>query len=139
MHFEVTVDIDAAPETVWKLLKDVERWPDMTASMSRVELLDGPLPEGSRARVRQPGMPAAVWTVTAFTENENFTWQSRSPGVTTTGGHEVRPRPSGGTTVRLTLDQTGPLAPLVALLLGSRTRRYVTMEANGLKTAAEAT
>ncbi|MFB4303436.1 SRPBCC family protein [Actinomadura sp. NTSP31] len=137
MHFEVTVDIDAAPETVWNLLKDVERWPDMTASMSAVELLDTPLAEGSRARVRQPGMPAAVWTVTAFTENENFTWRSRSPGVTTTGGHEVRPGPSGGTTVRLTLDQTGPLAPLIALLLGSRTRRYVTMEANGLKAAAE--
>ncbi|GAA2135074.1 SRPBCC family protein [Actinomadura napierensis] len=137
MHFEVTVDIDAAPETVWNLLKDVERWPDMTASMSSVDLLDTPLAEGSRARVRQPGMPAAVWTVTAFTENENFTWRSRSPGVTTTGGHEVRPGPSGGTTVRLTLDQTGPLAPLIALLLGSRTRRYVTMEANGLKTAAE--
>ncbi|QKG26240.1 SRPBCC family protein [Actinomadura verrucosospora] len=137
MHFEIAVDIDAAPETVWNLLKDVERWPDMTDSIDRVDLLDAPLREGARARVHQPGMPAAVWTVTAFTENENFTWRSRSPGVTTTGGHEVRPGPSGGTTVRLTLDQTGPLAPILALLMGSRTRRYVTMEANGLKTMAE--
>ncbi|GAA0220572.1 hypothetical protein GCM10009527_015970 [Actinomadura nitritigenes] len=137
MHFEIAVDIDATPETVWNLLKDVERWPDLTASMNRVELLDAPLREGARARVHQPGLPAAVWTVTTFTENENFTWRSRSPGVTTTGGHEVLPRPSGGSTLRLTLDQSGPLAPLIALLMGSRTRRYVTMEANGLKAAAE--
>ena len=137
MHFETSVDIDAAPETVWNLLKDVERWPDMTASMDRVEVLDEPFTLGSRARVRQPKLPAAVWTVTAYDENRTFTWESRSPGVTTTGAHEIVPTPDGKSTVRLTLDQKGPLAPVFALLAGRLTRRYVVMEAEGLKTKAE--
>lgn len=137
MHFEITVDVDASPETVWSLLKDVERWPDMTASVERVELLDEPFAVSSRARVRQPKLRPAVWTVTALTENESFTWESRSPGVTTVGGHAVIPKPDGTTAVRLTLDQKGPLAPLIALVAGRLSRRYVTMEATGLKSKAE--
>ncbi|MEU8796864.1 SRPBCC family protein [Spirillospora sp. NPDC048819] len=137
MHFETAVDIDATPETVWNLLKDVERWPDMTASVDRVELLDEPFTLSSRARVHQPKLPAAVWTVTAFEENRTFTWESRSPGVTTVGAHDIAPKPDGTVTVRLTLDQKGPLAPVLSLFTGRLARRYVTMEANGLKAKAE--
>ncbi|URN00093.1 SRPBCC family protein [Actinomadura madurae] len=138
MHFEISVDIDAAPDTVWRILTDVERWPDMTDSVDRVEILDKPFALSSRARVHQPKLPAAIWTVTDFTENENFTWESRSPGVRTTAGHAVLRTPTGTTTVRLTIDQTGPLAPAIALVTARLTRRYVTMEANGLKAKAEA-
>jgi uncharacterized membrane protein len=137
VHFEISVDIDAAPETVWTLLKDVERWPDMTDSIDRVELLDRPFALSSRARVHQPRLPAAIWTVTVLTENETFTWESRSPGVRTTAVHDIIRTPDGKATLRLTLDQTGPLAPAMSLLLGRLTRRYVTMEANGLKAKAE--
>lgn len=136
MHFEISVDIDATPETVWNLLKDVERWPEMTDSIDRVEVLDKPFGLSSRARVHQPKLPAAVWTVTAFKENETFTWESRSPGVTTTAAHDIVPNEKG-VTARLTLDQKGPLAPLIGLLTGRLSRRYVTMEANGLKARAE--
>ncbi len=109
----------------------------MTDSIDRVEVLDTPFALSGRARVHQPKMPAATWTVTAFKENETFTWESRSPGVTTTAAHHIVPNPDGTVTVRLVLDQKGPLAPLIALLTGRLTRRYVTMEANGLKTKAE--
>ncbi|NEA24465.1 SRPBCC family protein [Actinomadura bangladeshensis] len=137
MHFEISVDIDAAPETVWNLLTDVESWPDMTDSIDRVELLDKPFALSSRSRVHQPKIPVAIWTVTDLKENESFTWESRSPGVTTTAIHAMTPT-ENGVTVRLTLDQKGPLAPVIALLTGRLTRRYVTMEANGLKAKAEA-
>ena len=136
MHFEISVDINAAPETVWNLLTDVERWPDMTDSIDRVELLDKPFAVSSRARVHQPKIPVAVWTVTDLKEKESFTWESRSAGVTTTATHAMTPA-ENGVTVRLTLDQKGPLAPVIGLLTGRLTRRYVTMEANGLKARAE--
>ncbi|MFC4051099.1 SRPBCC family protein [Actinomadura syzygii] len=137
MHFEITVDIDAAPETVWNLLKDVERWPEMTESITSVEILDKPFTLSSRARVSQPKLPAAVWKVTAFDENKTFTWESRSPGVTTAAAHDILPKPDGTVAVRLTLTQKGPLAPVISLLTGRLSRRYVTMEANGLKTKSE--
>ncbi|TDD32582.1 polyketide cyclase [Actinomadura sp. KC06] len=137
MHFETSVDIDASPENVWTILKDVERWPEMTASINRVELLDKPVALSSRARVFQPKLPAAIWTITAFAENKTFTWESRSPGVITTAAHEIVTNPDGTVSVHLTLDQKGPLAPIMSLLAGRLVRRYVTMEANGLKSKAE--
>ena len=137
MHFEISVDIDAPAETVWNLLKDVESWPEMTASITTVEILDKPFALSSRARVSQPKLPEAVWTVTAFTENKTFTWETSAAGVTTTAAHDIIPKPDGTVSVRLTLDQKGALAPVVSVLTGRLTRRYITMEANGLKAKAE--
>ena len=137
MRFEITVAVAAPPDRVWSILTDVERLPDLTPSMDDVELLDGPLRLSARARVRQPRLAPAVWAVTEFTERESFTWESRAAGVTTTAGHHVRPAPDGAT-LRLTLVQAGPLAPLIGLLFGRRARAYVMMEANAVKKAAEA-
>ena len=43
----------------------------------------------------------------------------------------------GGTRITLVLDQHGPLAGLIRLLTQRKTRRYLHLEANGLKAAAE--
>ena len=54
----VTVEISAAPDQVWGVLTDVERWSEWTETVTRVQRLDdGPLREGSRARISQPGSP----------------------------------------------------------------------------------
>lgn len=135
MDYEHTVDIAAPPEKVWEVLTDVERWPDWTASVSKVERLDsGKLRVGSSARVKQPGLPSLVWLVTALVPGRSFSWAARSAGVTTVAGHRVDAAGGGGgLTVTLSVRQTGLLAPLVALLASGRTRRYVQMEASGLK------
>jgi len=140
MEHEVTVTIDASPEEVWAVLADVERWPEWTASITSVEPLDGgsAFGAGSRAQVKQPGFPAATWTVTDWAPGKDFTWTARAAGVTTVADHELAAQPDGTTTVTLRLRQSGPLAGLVALLFGSRTRRYVGMEAQGLKARTEA-
>ena len=106
--------------------------------MSAVERLDtGDFGVGSRARVKQPGMPRLVWEVTEFTPGEVFSWASKVPGVTTTGGHRLAPTQNGRVPVTLSLDQEGFLAPVVSRLTGSRSRRYVQMEADGLKRRSE--
>src|SRR4029450_3222856 len=101
-----------------------------------------------RARVKQPGMPRLVWEVTEYVPGQVFSWASKAPGVTTTGGHRLVADPggsgSGGDgpgdsgTVTLTLDQDGFLASVVWRLTGSRSRRYVQMEADGVKRHWEA-
>jgi uncharacterized membrane protein len=137
MHHETSIEIAASPELIWSTLSDVERWPEWTRSVSAVERLDsGDLAAGSRARVKQPGMPRLVWLVTEYVPGEVFSWASKVPGVTTTGGHRVAGGPDRAT-VTLTLDQVGFLAPVVWRLTGSRSRRYVQMEADGLKRHCE--
>jgi uncharacterized protein YndB with AHSA1/START domain len=137
--FKIEVDVDAAPDEVWATLVDVEAWPKWTASMTSVERLEqGEFGVGSRARVTQPKLKAAVYTVTELAPGESFIWETKALGVTTSAGHRVRPRGDGLATITLRVTQTGALAPLVGLVAATMIRRYVTMEAEGLKRRCEA-
>jgi uncharacterized membrane protein len=139
MDIERTIEIAAAPEQVWSVIADVERWPEWTASVRSVELLDeGRFEVGSRARIRQPRLPVAVWTVTALEPGHSFEWRNVGPGLKSVGAHQVEATASGGSRVTLSLGWSGPLAPLMRVLYGKLARRYVGMEAQGLKQRCEA-
>lgn len=131
-------DVDAGAEQLWAAVADPVSWPQWTESMTSVELLDGRLAPGARARIVQPGLPRSSWVVTEFVSGESFVWTTTSGGVTTTGSHTVRRLDGGRSRIELGLDMHGLIAPLLRLALGRRFRRYVTMEADGLKAAAEA-
>jgi uncharacterized membrane protein len=134
----LSIDISAAPERVWRVITDVESWPQWTRSMTTVKRLDdGPLRVGSQARIKQPGLPKLVWQVTGITEGAEFTWVTRTPGVSTTATHRLDETPAG---VRLTLAVAwdGIFAGVVAALAGKRTREYLALETAGAKTRAEA-
>jgi uncharacterized membrane protein len=138
MEHEETVTISAPVERVWAVMADVERWPEWTASISSVSLVgDAPLGVGSQVRIKQPGFPAVVWTVDDWRPNVRFTWLASSPGVDSVGNHEVALGPDGTTRVTLRIRQTGPAVWLLRLLFARRTRRYVHLEAEGLKHATE--
>ena len=79
-----------------------------------------------------------MWRVTEIREGESFTWEVRSPGVHTVAHHRLSRNPDGTTEIELGLHQTGPLAGLVGLFTAAKTRRYLGLEAAGLKAAAEA-
>ncbi|MFE0464789.1 SRPBCC family protein [Kitasatospora sp. NPDC058965] len=132
------VEISAAPEAVWAVLADVQGWRRWTASIQLVRLRQQgrPFGPGSEAWVKQPRLPGALWRVTAYETGRGFTWESRSPGVRTVAEHRLRPLGTG-TELTLELRQQGPLAPLVDRWLGGLTRRYVGMEAAGLKAYCE--
>jgi uncharacterized membrane protein len=135
---QVAVDISAPAQRVWQVVADVESWPRWTASMTEVKRLDsGPLHVGSRARVRQPGLPALGWEVTELAEASAFTWVTKLPGVVTTARHDIS-ESAGGSRLTLTLEWAGPLAGIVAALYAKRTRQSITQEANGHKAASEA-
>jgi len=140
VDYEVSVDIDATPGEVWNVLTNVERWPEWTSSMTRVERLDtGPLQVGSTARIEQPKLPSVVWRVTELEPERSFSWVASRGGVTMLAGHRITPWSDGsrGVGVTLSIRQTGPLAWLVGLLASGLTHRYVQTEANGLKRRCE--
>ncbi len=137
MHYSRTDSIAARPSDVWAVLADVERWPEWTASMREITRLDpGPLRVGSTARVRQPAGRPMVWTVTELTSERSFTWTASAAGIRFTGYHQLTPAGSGVRAV-LTFTLTGPMAWPAGLLAGGRIRRYVDMEADGLKRESE--
>jgi uncharacterized membrane protein len=138
MQFETKVEIDASAAAVWAALVDIQDWPEWTKSMQDVRWLDGDsIRVGARARIKQPGTPALTWTVTELDPGSAFAWQASSPGIKTIGTHAVSAAGEGRTALTLGLRQTGALAGLIGALTGARTRRFVQMEADGLKRAAE--
>lgn len=135
--FETTFDVDAPPSQVWFVSTDVERMPTWTTSMT-VVVLDpkGPLAVGSVARITQPKLGTATWTVTEVVPGESWTWESRSSGTRIIATHRVVPR-EGGSTVTLSVRMAGATAALVWFLAGKLVRNYVTAEAHGLTTECE--
>src|SRR5215210_4459631 len=124
MGYQKTVTIDAPTDIVWSNLIDVEHWPDATSSINTVQLLDdGPFGVGSRARINQPKLPTVVWTVTDFQPQREFTWIVPSPGVTTVARHAVAPAGDNSSTVTLSIERRGILAPLMDALTDKITRK----------------
>lgn len=138
MQYRTEIAIDAPADVVWPIMSGVERWPEWTASVEKVERLeDGPFQVGSSARVKQPKLPVAVWTVTALDEGRSFSWEAKGPGVRTVGMHEIEDAGGNAVKVVLSIRSTGFLAPVMGLFISGLTRRYVDTEAQGLKQRAE--
>lgn len=139
MRFDDQVTIAAPPDTVWRIYSDVEHWPDWTASVRSVRYTSGSdLEPGATVRIEQPKLPPAVWQVTEVEPGRSWTWVAKGPGITTVATHTLEPQPDGATLVRQSLEQRGPLGAVLGRLWARLTRRYLAMEAAGLKAASEA-
>lgn len=138
VHVERTIEINAPPETIWKVMSDVENWPEWTRSMRRIEKMgDAPFGKGTNYRVAPRGAPRGVWTVTECEENRRFVWESSTANSHAVAGHVIEPD-GAGSKVTLSVDVTGTwivkvLGPLMALSI----RRSVRQEAEGLKRRSE--
>jgi uncharacterized protein YndB with AHSA1/START domain len=130
--FKTTRHIDAPTQPVWEVLFDVARWPEWTPTIDSIERLDhGPFGVGSRARVRQPRLPRAVWEVTEVVDGRSFTWEANGPGMNTIARHEVVPD-AGGSKLTLSIEQTGPMGAVAAVIWRRLTQRYIELEAESL-------
>ena len=138
MRFETAIDIDARQQRVWDVLSDLEAWPDLIETVDLVELLTpAPVSEGSRVRLKQPKLPEGTWDITVWDAPSYFEYRQQSGGVAVVAGHRVEALEEGRSRLTLTLDMRGVLVPLVGLFYKGLTNRYMTIEAEGMKRAAE--
>ncbi len=138
MRFEQSIDIDARQQRVWDVLGDLEAWPQRIETVDVVELLTpAPVGEGSRVRLKQPKLGEGVWEVTVWDAPSYFEFRQQAGGVITVAGHRVEALEEGRSRLTLTLDMRGLLVPVVALFYKDLTNRYMTLEAQGMKRAAE--
>ena len=133
---KASIVIDAPIEVVWSVFTDVERWPTWASSFTSVELIDGPMRLGGKARIRQPGLPTVVWQVTQWDPGRSWTWTATSPGARTDASH-VLTRAGSGTVAEQSIVASGPIGRLAAFVWRSLTRRYLAIEAAGLKQRCE--
>jgi len=138
MRFEQSIDIDAPQQRVWDVLSDLEAWPQRIETVDFVELLTpAPLGEGSRVRLKQPRLPEGIWEITVWDAPSYFEYRQQTGGVTSVAGHRVGALDDGRSRLTLTLEMKGLLVPVVALFFRGLTNRYMTIEAQGMKRAAE--
>ena len=137
MRFVEVTEVAADIDRVWAVQTDIERWPEWTASVTRLVALDGPgIAVGKKFEIKQPRLPKLVWEVTELTEGSSWTWEQRSPGGRTVAVHEVT-ADGGRTLVRQRLDQQGLVGSLIGRLMRGTTKRYLELEAQGLKARSE--
>jgi hypothetical protein len=136
--FETSVNVQAPPAVIWRLLSRVGDWPSWTPTVTSVEALDGPeLAVGARFRLRQPKLRPAVWTVRSVSAGREFVWGKAGAGLQVTAAHSIAAASSGATRLTIGVRLSGVLAPVLWPLAGPLTRQYVTQEVEALKAAAE--
>ncbi len=137
---EVTRHSTHSPDTLWPVMSGVRDWGSWLPTVDTVRPMEPARADevGASYVVEQPGLPRATWTITEWDPERSFAWESRKPGVLSTGRHALVPDGDGGTSIRLSIEWTGPLAGVIGLLLGGRTRDYVTREAEALDRTAGA-
>jgi hypothetical protein len=144
--------IEAPVDLVWQLTIDVANWPSITPTVLRVDRLDdqatdddatddpaataGPVRVGSSVRMKQPGQPVAVWTVTKMDPGREFSWQTKRMGLTMAASHRLS-ADGGSCRNELILDLTGPAARLFGMVFGGMVRTALETENAGFKARAE--
>ena len=138
MRFEKSIDIEAPQQRVWDVLSALEAWPQRIETVDVVELLTpGPIAKGSRVRLKQPKLPEGTWDVTVWDAPSYFEWTQKTGGTTGIAGHRVEALGEGRARLTLTLDMGGLLIPIMLLFYRDLTNRYMKLEAEGMKRAAE--
>jgi uncharacterized membrane protein len=138
MHFEKSIEIDAPQQRVWEVLSDLEAWPSRIDTVDVVQLLTPPpIARGSRVRLKQPKLPEGTWDITVWDAPSYFEWTQKSSGITSVAGHRVEAMGEGRARLTLTLDMSGFLFMVIGRFYEGLTNRYMNLEAEGMKRAAE--
>jgi uncharacterized membrane protein len=139
MRFEHSIDIGASQQRVWDVVSDLEAWPRRIETVEVVEVLTPkPVGAGSRVRLRQPKLPEGTWDITVWDAPSYFEWRQSSGGATIVAGHRVAALDAGSSRLTLTIEMSGVLGRLFGRFYRGLTNRYMAMEAEGMKRAAEA-
>ncbi len=138
MRFEKSIDINAPQEHVWEVLSDLEAWPDRIETVDSVEVLTPEPPSvGGQVRLKQPKLPEGTWVITVWDAPSFFEWRQKSSGVTSVAGHRVEALEAGRSRLTLTLEMRGLMTFMVRLFFKDLTNRYMDLEAESMKRAAE--
>ena len=135
------MQVNASPETVYGLWRDLERWPSF---MRHIEAIDRAGPDRWKWKARLPGVGEIEWTaeLTKDEPGRSLAWRTLSGGVVDhSGSVTFEPLPaSRGTGVRVELDYAPPagaVGRVLASLLQPATERLIRGDVRRLKSMLE--
>jgi hypothetical protein len=141
---EHRVETSAGPEAVWAVWADWRRWPEWDEAIEWIEG-EGPFEAGARGRMKPKGGPAMRTLMLEATPpapgvNPSFTGRSLFPLCPMDAYHvyEPAPRPCCKAAILHRVTFTGPIAPLLGLVIGGRIRAELETSMVALKARAEA-
>lgn len=103
----------ASPETVWKLLIDVENWPKTFTPHLKEAHLEGSVRLNGSGWVRTKLPPVrSTFTVNSVTPGRQWSWRGKLMWLTMNFNHRCQPI-NGGTRIVFDVDLTGPFAGLI--------------------------
>ena len=94
MKFSASVEINAAPEKAWALVKNVEEWPSWIPSLKKIEkVCEGPLGVGSQVLVVAKSAITVnlLMTITEFVPGRSVVMEGKVLGVRMKRYYEMEP------------------------------------------------
>lgn len=94
MKFRASVEIDAIPEKVWAVAKNIEEWPQWIPSLKKMEKVSGePLGKGSQVRVVAKSAITLnlLMTITEFIPGLRVVMEGKVLGMKMTRYYELEP------------------------------------------------
>jgi hypothetical protein len=135
MKIEETIDIDAAPEVIFRIWSEVEHWnkwdPDTKESS-----LHGPFAVGSRGRIVPAKGRGVSMQITECTPNRSFTVEASVPLFRMQFVHELIPKTNGTRVVHRVLF-SGALTFLLGRVVGAQVRKGLPRTMKSLRQYAE--
>lgn len=128
------VDIAADPETVWKVLATLDRWPDWNAGVRSVSI-DGAVAKGTAFRWK-----AGRWKITSVIQNVKrarlLAWTGRMMGISAVHAWHLEP---AGAATRVVTEESwqGPVVRLFRRSLQRSLDKAIASGLESLKVEAE--
>jgi uncharacterized protein YndB with AHSA1/START domain len=109
---DYTQRTDAAPEALWRLLRDVNSWGTWNEGIEAITL-DGPLAVGATFQMKPPGEDTVTSTIAELEENRLLTDVTDLGNLVIRVAHRLDPLPDGGTAVTYRVEVRGPAADTI--------------------------
>jgi uncharacterized protein YndB with AHSA1/START domain len=114
---ERSAETTAAPEAVWRLWSDVERWPGWNADLERAELA-GPFAAGSTITMHQRGGDRIELRIAETREPDSFVDEADLGDVVVRTSHLLERVGKGRVRIVYRMEITGPQADTMGPQIG---------------------
>ena len=122
MRFEHTLKTCAAPDDVWAVWADVERWPEWDVELRSASVEGGRLALGARGTLEPKRGPASRFVISEFEPGRGYAFATRLPLCRLVVRRRLEEGTEGGALFTHEVTFVGPLSAPFGFLLGGRFR-----------------